>query len=242
MISSGDISSQYLKLADIGGATGTYSFKLADHGHQVHLRDLSPRLIEIATAKQAQRSTNRLASIAVGNAIDPLLFPSSEAGSFDAVLLMGPLYHLIEEEERVAAIRNGLSLLKEDGVLFAAFISQNAHLRDIAVRAPERLIQQREFYEMYLRTGKYVRRGEKSVESYHAKYDELRPLIEKAGGETVEVVGTEGILGGGLDNALIGASEELLNAWVLIMTDLGRRVENLGNADHWLVVVKKAGH
>lgn len=83
------------KVADIGGATGGYAFPLADLGALVHLRDIAPRLIAIAAAEQDKRSLEsraQLASIAVGSALDEL-FSAEE--KFDAVLLLGPLYHLV---------------------------------------------------------------------------------------------------------------------------------------------------
>jgi len=257
-LSSGRIgtagSSSPLEIADIGGATGTYAFALADRGCLVHLRDLSPRLLAIASQKQAERASRRadaadgekngsgvLASIGEGNALSARsLFPEDDEGSFDAVLLLGPLYHLLAEDERARAIRNALALLKPaTGVCFAAFVSKNAHLRDIALRDPARLVRERDFYTQYTKTGIYVRRGEKNVESYHATLAEIEPLVEKAGGNVLEIVGTEGLLGGGLDKQLVGADREVLKAWVDVMREAGRQTQNLGNADHWLVVIRK---
>lgn len=240
------------KIADIGGATGTYAFFLADRGEEVHLRDLSPGVLEIASAKnEERRQSNKvtqekgihgaLASIHVGNALDASsLFPSNETGTFDAVLLLGPLYHLIEEEERRTALQNALHLLKQSGVLFAAFVSRNAHLRDIASKDPGRLVREKEFYERYLKTGKYIRKGAKNVESYHATLSEISPLVQGAGGHVIEIIGTEGILGGGLDKGLVGANQDVIESWVNIVRELGRQRENLGNADHWLVVIQKS--
>ncbi len=142
--SNSSLAGSPLKIADIGGATGTYAFALADRGCLVHLRDLSPGLLEIASQKQTERLSQRvdaadgekngggiLASIGGGNALDARsLFPVSEEGSFDATLLLGPL--LLAEDERARAIQNALALLKPaTGILFAAFVSRNAHLREI---------------------------------------------------------------------------------------------------------------
>lgn len=238
-----------IKIADIGGATGTYAFALADKGAEVHLRDLSTGLLAIAAAKQEKRcreskvngdNFNQLASIKVGNALDPeSLFPASQMGTFDVVLLLGPLYHLIEVEERQRVLMNALSFLRPDGLLFAAFVSRNAHIRDIAVRDPERLVREEEFYRKYMKTGKYVRRGDRNAESYHANLSEIQPLIESVNAKVLEILGVEGILGGGLDKALAGVDSRSLQSWVDVMRDLGKRPENLGNADHWLVVIRR---
>ncbi|KLO14160.1 hypothetical protein SCHPADRAFT_903471 [Schizopora paradoxa] len=194
------------------------------------------------TADGEKKRSGVLTSIREGNALDARsLFPESFEGTFDAVLLLGPLYHLVAEDERARAIQNALALLKsETGILFAAFVSKNAHLRDIAMRDPARLVREREFYERYLKTGIYVRRGERNAESYHASLAEIVPLVEKAGGSVLEIVGTEGILGGGLDKQLVGVDRDVLKSWLDVMKEAGRQEHNLGNADHWLVVIKKS--
>lgn len=144
------------RIADVGGGPGKLSFVLADEGHHVDLVDLSPGLIQLAQAEQdcRRRGSSKsghalLASINVGDAIDPNL--SLEADSYDAVLLLGPLYHLLEERERAAAVENALKLAKPgQGFVFVAFVSVEAHLRDLAMREPQRLVEQADFYSAYV--------------------------------------------------------------------------------------------
>ena len=52
------------------------------------------------------------------------------SGSADAVLLLGPLYHLVEYSDRQSALREAHRVLKPHGVLFAAAISHFASLID----------------------------------------------------------------------------------------------------------------
>lgn len=243
-----------LKLADIGGATGVYSFALAESlpaGSELHLRDLSPGLIALAQEEQSRRIADgrpTLASIGVGSAIDPALFPADVSGTFDAVLLLGPLYHLIAKSERVQALKYALDLLKPAGaeeasrstpVVFAAFIMRAAHLRDIAVRDPSRLVRPSDapFYAQYLVDGVYLRPGR---QSYHVSSpDEVRDLVREAGGTLVALVGVESILGGDLDKALVDADKRTLDAWVDALRGPARLEANLGAADHWLAVVER---
>lgn len=147
------------RIADVGGGPGKLSFALADEGHHVDLVDLSPGLIQLALVEQDRRRSMGtgtaghhalLASINVGDAMDPEL--PLEAGTYDAVLLLGPLYHLFEESERAAAVRNALRLAKPggQGFVFVAFVSVEAHLRDLAMREPQRLVEQADFYSAYV--------------------------------------------------------------------------------------------
>jgi ubiquinone/menaquinone biosynthesis C-methylase UbiE len=108
---------------DIGGAAGAYSFWLAERGYEVHLVDPVPLHIEQAEQAGAK---NRLASARVGDA-RTLDLPDASA---DAVLLLGPLYHLTGDGERRTALGEAHRVLRPEGWLFAAAISRFASLLD----------------------------------------------------------------------------------------------------------------
>ncbi len=110
---------------DVGGAAGVYSFPLAAQGYAVHLID--PVQLHLDQAKAyAQSSGIALQSITRGDARH-LDVPPATA---DAVLLLGPLYHLVERSDRLQALREAHRILKPRGVLFAAAISRFASLID----------------------------------------------------------------------------------------------------------------
>jgi SAM-dependent methyltransferase len=119
------LESRPLRILDVGGGAGAYSFWLAGLGHRVDLVDLTPKHIQEATAVNAQ-APSKLESIAVGDAT-ALQHPD---GTFDLVLLMGPLYHIQDRSLRIAAIRESLRVLKPDGRLAIACISRFASLID----------------------------------------------------------------------------------------------------------------
>jgi ubiquinone/menaquinone biosynthesis C-methylase UbiE len=108
---------------DIGGAAGIYAFPLAEQGYEVHLIDPVELHLRQAKAYSAASGT-KLASIVLGDA-RRVNIPS---GSADSVLLLGPLYHLVESTERQEALREAHRILKRQGVLFAAAISRFASL------------------------------------------------------------------------------------------------------------------
>src|SRR5215468_9959410 len=88
------------RIVDVGGAAGAYSFWLAEQGYEVHLVDVSPRLVEEARKRSAQ-ATTPLASLSVA---DARRLPQ-EDGSAAVVLVMGPLYHLPSAADRATALR-----------------------------------------------------------------------------------------------------------------------------------------
>ncbi|NLZ95600.1 MAG: class I SAM-dependent methyltransferase, partial [Bacteroidales bacterium] len=57
-----------------------------------------------------------------GNALDLSMFSDE---SFDVVLLMGPLYHLKSDEDKLQTIAEAKRVCKKDGMIFFAFITND---------------------------------------------------------------------------------------------------------------------
>jgi ubiquinone/menaquinone biosynthesis C-methylase UbiE len=115
------------RLADIGGGPGRYALWLAEQGYEVEHRDLIE--LHVEQLKGSLTDEHRV-STAVGDA-RALTLPGE---SFDAVLLLGPLYHLSDHDDRVTALREARRILKPGGVLFAAAISRWAVRLDGSLR------------------------------------------------------------------------------------------------------------
>jgi ubiquinone/menaquinone biosynthesis C-methylase UbiE len=111
---------------DVGGAAGAYSFWLAERGYEVHLVDPAPLHVEQAEEASRSGADGRLASARLGDA-RKLDFADEAA---EAVLLLGPLYHLTERRDRLAALAEARRVLKPGGLVFAAGISRFASLLD----------------------------------------------------------------------------------------------------------------
>ena len=101
-----------MDIADVGGATGAYSFWLAEMGHRVHLLDLAANHIAIAQEKSRE---NGLA-LAAYDCADARALPYSDA-SLDTVLLMGALYHLHSREDRVKCLAEAYRVLRPGGLI-----------------------------------------------------------------------------------------------------------------------------
>jgi ubiquinone/menaquinone biosynthesis C-methylase UbiE len=110
---------------DIGGGPGRYSFWLAELGYGVTLADLSADLLAVARERAAEAGA-RLDNIVEADARN---LSSFRDASFDTVLCLGPLYHLLLEEDRRNAAAEVARVLKPEGVVFAAFLNRLAVLR-----------------------------------------------------------------------------------------------------------------
>jgi ubiquinone/menaquinone biosynthesis C-methylase UbiE len=95
-------------ILDIRGGAGYYSRWLAGRSYSVHLVDVMPLHIRQAREMEKQSRT-LLASISLGDA-RKLDFPDAEA-----ILLFGPMYHLIRKKERMAALSEAFRVLKPMG-------------------------------------------------------------------------------------------------------------------------------
>ena len=113
-------------IIDAGGGAGAYACWLAARGYQVQLIDPVLKHVEQARAASSQQPNHPLASAQVGDARH---LPQGEATAA-AVLLLGPLYHLVEREDRLACLREAHRVLRPGGLVWGAAISHFASLFD----------------------------------------------------------------------------------------------------------------
>jgi len=114
------------RILDAGGGPGDHACWLAKQGYDVHLTDISPLHVEMAIAASARQIEAPLGSASVGDARS--LSWSDEM--LDAVLLLGPLYHLTARTDRLRALTEAYRVLKRGGILLAAGISRFASTMD----------------------------------------------------------------------------------------------------------------
>ncbi len=113
-------------ILDVGGGPGAYALWLARLGYTVHLIDAMPLHVAQAQAASDAQPDAPLASATLGDA-RRLTQPDASA---DATLLLGPLYHLTERDDRVQALREARRVTRAGGVVLAAAISRYASLID----------------------------------------------------------------------------------------------------------------
>jgi ubiquinone/menaquinone biosynthesis C-methylase UbiE len=162
---------------DIGGGTGPYAFWLAELGYTVHLRDMMP--LHIEQARERMQMDAPLASLAVGDALH-LDLPDASA---QMVLLLGPLYHLTEHEERVQALREAWRLLAPGGVVLVAAIPRYASLLDGMKRGILDDPAYREIVRADLATGQHRNPTQEFgyfTTAYMHQPEELRQEIQEA--------------------------------------------------------------
>lgn len=111
------------RVLDVGGGPGRYAIHCAKMGCAVTLVDLSGG--NIAFAREKAREAGVTLNAHACNCLD---LDGLDLESFDHVFLMGPLYHLQEEADRIRAVELALKRLKPGGKLYVSFIMAFAGL------------------------------------------------------------------------------------------------------------------
>jgi len=222
------------RIVDVGGATGVYAKPLAEAGYQVHVVDPVPGHVTASAALPGVTAV-------LGDARDLPAADSSAA----AVLLFGPLYHLFDRADRVAAWREAVRVVRPGGVVAGAAISRFAPLFDGVNKS---LFAEPDFpalVERVLADGVHNPGGRYPnwfTSAYTHEPGELAAEALEAGLTGVRTVAVEGpvwMTGPRLDEFL--ADQRLTG----IMMDMLRRVEHepslLGASSHLMTVGRRPG-
>ena len=116
------------KILELGAGTGRYSVALAREGFRVTAVELAEK--NLALLRQNAAGLDNLTALQ-GDAVDLSRFADD---SFDLTLSFGPMYHLYEDAERSAALREAVRVTKPGGVILTAFLSVHAILWDNYLR------------------------------------------------------------------------------------------------------------
>ena len=220
---------------EIGAAAGSYTLELARRGYEVTAVDFSAALIEICRQRLAEEGLEKRVRLVVADARD-----LGDVGdkAFDAVLLMGPLYHLIREADRTRALQEAYDRLRDGGVLFSAFISRYGIFGDLIKNVPEWIDDEKEV-RSFLASGRRpddAPRG--GFRGYFAEVSEIAPLHEAVGFETVVLAGVEPAISADDEsyNRLEGKRRE---RWLDLLVEISTEPSTIGASRHLLYVGRK---
>ena len=177
-------------ILDNGAGPGKYSMALAKEGFQVTLSDLTPKLVEVAKEKAielhvAQQFNDFLVADArnLGQLADE---------QFDAALMLGPMYHLQKEEDRILAVTELNRVTKKDGLVFVAFMPRSKHIFNSLMRpelwSPNDNI---ETIQQFSQTGCFNHADEgRFTGAYYFEIKDIAPFMESQGFETIQLIGS----------------------------------------------------
>lgn len=193
---SGSASSTAVDILDVGGGTGVYALPLAQKGYRVLLVDyVAEHAAAARAASDAQAAVGGRPLLAAieGDARD-LSKIAGDGSVRDAVLLLGPLYHLQNAHDRALALSEAFRVLQPGGRVFAAGISRYASLIDGLSRGLVGDAVFRSIVETDLRTGCHENGGNADyfTHAYFHEPRDLREEVSDAGFVLNALIGVEG--------------------------------------------------
>jgi SAM-dependent methyltransferase len=178
------------RVLDVGGGPGTHASHLAAQGYEVTLVDPVHRHVEMAAGRAGGGPTPAFEA-RLGTAGD---LPVDDA-SVDVVLLMGPLYHLVDRADRLAALHEARRVLRPGGRIFAEAICRHAWVLDASVKGLLGSPAIWDDFRLNIDTGLSqdpATMADGSFWAYFHRPDELRTELADAGLDDIALVAVEG--------------------------------------------------
>lgn len=221
---------------DIGGGPGRYSIYFAKKGCAVTLAELSGGNVELARKKAAEAGVTITA-----HAVNCLELEELDLGQFDHVLLMGPLYHLLEEEDRVRAVEIALRHLKPGGQLYASFILLFANIIYYLQNAGALLEEWDNPADAAAKAALASGRdwgGSAFTSAYFYHQRNILPFMERFGLEKLHFFGQEGFLAPNYRDILARDQAEI-EQWIELAKKYIEIPELLAYSEHAMYIGRK---
>lgn len=166
-------------ILDIGAGTGRYTSALMAEGYKVKAVELVKRNIDVFLKREPT------ADVVQGDARN---MPFIEDNTADVTLLLGPLYHLFGDEEKVKALSEAKRVTKPGGLIFVAYLMNEYSIlsycfdEDRIGELMEKGFVDKEFH---------IQSQEGELYDY-IRLDDINRLNEKAGLERVTIFSPDG--------------------------------------------------
>lgn len=222
-------------ILEVGAATGRYTLELARRGYRVTAVDLSAALIERCRKNLVDEGLESRVRLVVADARNLV---EVDERQFDAALLMGPLYHLVEEADRKLALKETVERLRVGGLVFSCFLSRFGVVGDLIKRVPH-WIEERAHVRSMLENGRRPDGSPRGgFRGYFAHPSEMAPLHEALGIETLVVAGVEPAISAD-DESYNRLQAEQRRLWLDLLYEISRESSIVGASRHLLYIGKK---
>ena len=223
------------RLLEVGFGTGFYTFPLAQRGYQITAVDLADEYVTRCKTRAEELNLSDQIDFRIG---DARKLDGIPRGKFEAILLMGPLYHLLLETDRTAALRSAYACLRPGGVIFSALISRFGILGNLIKDHPAWIENQKEVWS-------HVRDGHRPADAprggfrgYFVRLDEIAPMHETVGFRTLKIAGVEPAISADDEsyNTLEGRQRDL---WLDLLFKISAEQSIVASSRHILYVGQK---
>jgi 2-polyprenyl-3-methyl-5-hydroxy-6-metoxy-1,4-benzoquinol methylase len=162
------------RILDIGGGPGRYAIYYAKKGCDVTLVDLSPENVKFALEKSKEMNINIKGISGDAREVDKLI-----KEKFDHIFVMGPMYHLLDEKDRIKAMNAAITLLKDMSLIYISFISLFAGMIYGMKSMPQMLLEESEqaFVDAVLRDESYG--GDSFTKAFFINKKDIMPFQDR---------------------------------------------------------------
>lgn len=229
------------KIADVGAGAGHYAIYLAHKKCQVHLIDIAENLLNMCRDKIRDAKLEKyILGISMASAVDLNFIPDA---SMDAVLMLGPLYHMTTEIERKAALKEAYRILKKGGIIFAGGINRLAVLRELwnvnrfnAIKEKSPDVKSlkndiRDFIHTGIANSKVF---PPLSDAFFASSSQFREEFTGYFNE-LEFLGVESF-SGHMQNLFFEKKDDLKSDWLDLIEITGRTNEGIASSEHFLYI------
>lgn len=221
---------KYLKkgdtLLEVGAGTGRYSIHYASKGYQVDAVELVNKNLEILKSKITSDMNIKAVQ---GNCIDLKMYKDD---TFDITLILGPLYHLYDNEDINKAIKESIRVTKPGGKIFIAYITDDAVVLSYGVRKGNL----KRLKEMCDENWNIPKLKEEIFATY--KIENFNKLIQQYNIEQLETIMTDGIAPN-MQDYINNLDDEEFEIYLDYHFKNCDRKDLMGYSSHILEIVKK---
>lgn len=209
---------------DVGAGTGRYCSALMAEGYRVKAVELVRRNIEMFLKREPT------ADVIQG---DARTMPSIATAFADVTLLLGPLYHLFGDEEKLKALNEAKRVTKPGGLIFVAYLMNEYSILSYCFDEEriEDLLKRGVVDSNY-----HIQAQENELYDY-VRLEDINRLDEQAGLERVTIFSPEGAADY-MRTRINRMSEETFARFIEYQRCISERQDLIGAGSHVVDVVR----
>jgi ubiquinone/menaquinone biosynthesis C-methylase UbiE len=214
------------KILEVGAGAGAYSLYYAKKGYSVD----AVELLDVNINALRKNITKDLNIRAIqGNALDLNMFLDN---TFDVTLVLGPMYHLFNDEDKAQAIKEAIRVTKPNGIIHFAHLTNDS----VVVRW---LLMKHGFKNYTDLLDKDFQLEDKPEEVFAVTtVDKIKKQMSNFDVEFLHLVATDGI-SQIADDFVNDLDEESFNLWKQYHLHTCEREDLIGYSGHLLYICKK---
>ena len=211
-------------LLDIGAGTGRYTSALMSEGYRVKAVELVRRNIDVFLKREPT------ADVVQGDARNMPFLPT---GAADVTLLLGPLYHLIGDEEKLKALNEAKRVTKPGGLIFVAYLMNEYSI--LSYCFDEDRIEG--LMERGAVDGDFHIQAQADELYDYVRIDDINRLDERAGLKRVTIFSPDGV-SNYMRTCLNRMSDETFARFIEYQKCISERADLIGAGSHVVDVVR----